>query len=78
MPQPTAIKNRIFFPEEQQLWVQDYRFEKGEILNFYNKVTKQISKEIDILLTPKEENLLATSRKVHPEAYDAYLKGLYY
>ncbi len=66
------------FPEEQQLWVRDYRIEKGEILDFYNKVTKQISKEIDIVLTPKEENLLATSRKVHPGAYDAYLKGLYY
>ncbi len=66
------------FPEEQQLWVKDYRIEKGEILNFYNNVTKQISKEIDIVLTPKEENLLAKSRKVDPEAYDAYLKGLYY
>ncbi|MBT8298782.1 MAG: hypothetical protein KJO52_10640 [Maribacter sp.] len=66
------------FPEEQQLWVKDYRIEKGEILNFYNNVTKQISKEIDIVLTPKEENLLAKSIKVDPEAYDAYLKGLYY
>ncbi len=66
------------YPEEQQLWVKDYRIEKGEILNFYNNVTKQISKEIDIVLTQKEENLLANSRKVLPEAYDAYLKGLYY
>jgi len=66
------------YPEEQQLWVQDYRIEKGEILNFYNNVTKQISKEIDIVLTPKEDRLLAKSRKVNPEAYDAYLKGLYY
>jgi len=66
------------FPEEEQVWVQDYRIEKGEILNFYNKLTKQISKEINIALTPKEENLLAKSRIVHPEAYDAYLKGLYY
>ena len=65
------------FPEEQQLWVQEYKIEKGEILNFYNKVTKQISKEIDIALTPKEDLLLATSRTVNAEAYDAYLKGLY-
>jgi adenylate cyclase len=66
------------FPEEEQVWVQDYRIEKREILNFYNKLTKQISKEIDIVLTPKEDRLLAKSRTVHPEAYDAYLKGLYY
>lgn len=66
------------FPEEQQIWVEDYKIEKGEILNFYNKVTKQISKEINIALTPQENQLLAKSRIVKPEAYDAYLKGLYY
>ena len=66
------------FPEEQQLWVHDYRVEKSQILNFYNKVTKQISNEIDIVLTPQEESLLAVTRTVDPEAYDAYLKGHYY
>ena len=66
------------FPEEQQVWVQDYRIERADILNFYNKVTKQISEEINIALTPTEDLLLAASRKVNPEAYDAYLKGLYY
>ncbi|MGB5242556.1 MAG: hypothetical protein WBN28_09160 [Lutimonas sp.] len=66
------------FPEEEQLWVQDYRIEKRQILNFYNKVTKQISKEIDIALTPQEDLLLAEARLVKPEAYEAYLKGLYY
>jgi len=58
--------------------VQDYRVEKSQILNFYNKVTKKISKEINIVLTPQEESLLAESRTVDPEAYDAYLKGHYY
>lgn len=66
------------FPVEEQVWVQDYKIERGEILNFYNNVTKQISKEIDIALTPTEDRSLATSRKVNPDAYDAYLKGLYY
>ena len=36
--------------EEQQLWVQDYRIEKTQILNFYNDVAKKISKEINIVL----------------------------
>ncbi len=66
------------FPEEQQLWVQDYRVEKSQILNFYNRVTKQISKEINITLTAQEEGLLAESRTVDKEAYDAYLKGQFY
>ena len=63
------------YPEEQQVWVQDYRVEKSQILNFYNKVAKQISNEINITLTPREESLLAESRTVNKEAYDDYLIG---
>ena len=66
------------FPEEEQLWVRDYRVGKSQIMNFYNNVTKTISNEINITLTPEEESLLAESITVDPEAYDAYLKGIYY
>ncbi len=66
------------FPEEQQLWVQDYYEDKSQILNLYNRVTKQISEEINIILTPQEENLLADTKTVNTDAYDAYLKGMYY
>jgi serine/threonine protein kinase len=66
------------FPEEQQLWVQDYYEDKSQILNLYNKITKEISKKINVLITPQEENLLAETKSVNPEAYDAYMKGRYY
>ncbi|MEN8125062.1 MAG: hypothetical protein ABFR32_08010 [Bacteroidota bacterium] len=64
--------------EEKQLWAQDYRVAKSQILNFYNNVTKKISKEINVVLTPQEEELLAVSRTVDKDAYDAYLKGQFY
>ena len=66
------------FPQEQQLWVQDYYEDKSQILNLYNKITKEISKEINVLLTPQEESLLAKSRTVDKEVYDSYLKGHQY
>jgi adenylate cyclase len=66
------------YPEEKQLWVQDYYVEKSQILNLYNRVTKEISEKINAILTPEETNLLAESRTVDPEAYDAFLKGQYY
>ncbi len=66
------------YPEEQTLWVQDYKEEKSEILSLYNKVTKEISEEINVILTPQEESMLAEYRTVNNEAYDAYLKGLLY
>jgi TolB-like protein/tetratricopeptide (TPR) repeat protein len=66
------------YPEEQQLWSQDYYVEKSQILNLYSWVTKQISDEINVLLTPQEERMLAESRIVDTAAYDLYLKGQFY
>ena len=65
-------------PKEQQLWVQDFYTEKSNILNLYNQVSKKITEEINIVLTPQEENFLAETKTVNPDAYDAYLKGKYY
>jgi len=75
-----CVQIRLFrvYPEEQQLWVQDYYEDKSQILNLYNRITKQISNEIDIVLTPQEESLLAETKTVDPEAYDAYLMGRFY
>ena len=62
------------YPEEKQIWIQDYFEDKTQILNLYNTVTKEISNEINVLMTPEEKRLLAESRKVDREVYDAYLK----
>ncbi len=66
------------YPEEKQLWIADYKEEKGQILNLYNRITKQIADEVKIELTVDEELQLAESRTVDPAALDAYLKGQYY
>jgi adenylate cyclase len=66
------------YPEERQRWMQDYIEDKCQILNLYNKLTKHISEEINIKLTPQEKEILAEEKTVNEEAYDAYLKGRYH
>jgi len=66
------------YPEEKLLLIADYKVEKGQILNLYNQITKQIADEVKIELSPEEYQRLAESRTVDPEALDAYLKGLSY
>jgi adenylate cyclase len=66
------------FPEEKTLWIAEYKEERSQILNLYNRVTKQIAGEVKVELTPQEETLLAETKTVDKEAYDAYLKGKYY
>jgi TolB-like protein/Tfp pilus assembly protein PilF len=66
------------YPEEKLLWVEDYMEDKSQMLNLYNRITKQIADELRVNLTQQEETLLAESRMVDPEAYDAYLNGIYH
>jgi len=63
------------FPEEKQLWVADYKEDKSQILNLYNKITKQIAEEVKVKLSPEEQQLLARTSIVDHEAYDAYLQS---
>lgn len=66
------------FPVEKQIWVEDFRVAKKQILKFYNNITRKISRDINIVLTPEEENLLEEAREVDPEAYESFLMGQFY
>ena len=61
--------------KEALLWVGDYTEDKGEILNLYNRITKQIAAEVRIELTPEEHQFLSRSQSINKEAFDAYLKS---
>jgi len=65
-------------PVEKQLWVGDYREDKSKILSLYNRITKEIAKEVKVELTPEEVRLLSKSRIVDRMAYEDYLKARSY
>jgi len=66
------------FPEEETVWIGDYREGKSQLLNLYDRIIKQIADEVKIELTADEERLLAESRTVDPEALVAYMKGQFH
>lgn len=63
--------------EEEQLWTADYREEKSQILNLYNRITQKIAEEVKVELLPEEESRLSKDRIVNPDAYDAFMKAQY-
>ena len=64
--------------EERQLWVGEYHEEKGQMLNLYNRVTKQIAREVQIKLTDSEEQTLNRDRAADRDALDAYIRSYAY
>jgi len=60
----------------QSLWADRYEKNLTSILSLQSEVAQAIAREIQVTLTPGEQALLARTREVNPEAYEAYLKGL--
>ena len=62
---------------EKHLWGQSYDSEVSDVLTVEGQLAQAVAHEIQVTLTPKERNLLATPRPVNPEAHDLLLRGGY-
>ena len=65
-------------PEERNLWGQTYARPMREVLMMYSDVARAVAREIRIGLTRHEETRFAETRQVNPDAYEAYLKGMFH
>ena len=63
---------------DRHLWADTYESQMGDILALQNRVSSAIVNEIRINLTPEDQQRLAKTQAVVPEAYENYLKGRYY
>jgi len=63
---------------EKNLWAQSYEREISDIMVLQSEMARAIAQEIKVILTPQEESRLASARPVNPEAYEAYLKGMFH
>jgi len=62
---------------EVQLWSRTYDTELDNIMGLYNEIISNIASQIRLALLPDEATSLQQSSLVNPEAYKAYLEGVY-
>jgi TolB-like protein/Tfp pilus assembly protein PilF len=65
-------------PTDTHLWAESYDRDLRDVLALQSEVAQAIAREIRIKLTPVDQARFAEARPVVPEAYEAYLKGLYH
>ncbi len=63
---------------ERHLWAESYEFDQQDILAVQGEVARGVARQIRVRLMPEEQARLATSQRVDPEAYEAYLLGRAY
>lgn len=66
------------FPDEHHICANTYDAELGDILTLHAEVARAIAREIKVRVTPDEEKRLGAKRRVNPETYEAYLKGMFH
>ena len=68
----------IHAPTDTHLWVDSYERDLRDVLALQREVARAIAREIKVAVTTTEETRLASARRVNPETYEAYLKGMFY
>jgi DNA-binding winged helix-turn-helix (wHTH) protein/TolB-like protein len=63
---------------ERRLWSATYDRPISDVLALYNDVALTLADEMRLAVTEAQQALLSQSRTVHPEAYEAYLRGSYF
>jgi TolB-like protein/Tfp pilus assembly protein PilF len=63
---------------DHHLWAKTYERDLKDVLALQDEIAQDIAEQIRVKLTPTEHSLLMQVHAVDPEAYDAYLRGLYW
>jgi TolB-like protein/Tfp pilus assembly protein PilF len=64
--------------DQTQLWTESYERNLGNMMAFHGEVARDVARRIQVQLTPQKQAILAAARPVNPDAYESYLKGLYF
>jgi serine/threonine-protein kinase len=64
--------------DQTQLWADSYDRELTEILSVQSAVAEAVARSLSLALLPGEQTHLAAARRVDPEAFEAYLRGISY
>jgi TolB-like protein/Flp pilus assembly protein TadD len=67
----------IHAPDDRHLWSGRYERELHDILQLQAEIAEDIASQIHRLVD-REQRPAAPARKVHPQAYEAYLKGIFF
>ncbi len=63
---------------ESVLWSADYKQPMANLVSLQSEITRDVSSKLKIKLTGADERKLAKNYTANTEAYQLYLKGLYY
>jgi TolB-like protein/class 3 adenylate cyclase/Tfp pilus assembly protein PilF len=62
---------------DEIIWSEQFVKNAEELLNFYNQIASGVAQQLNLTLQEKVQQKLLSSKKINPEQYKLYLKGLF-
>jgi TolB-like protein len=63
---------------DQHLWAESFERELSDIVTLQAQIAQAVAHHIQARLTPEEDLRAKARKRVNPESYEAYLKGLFF
>ncbi|MEQ1642500.1 MAG: tetratricopeptide repeat protein [Pyrinomonadaceae bacterium] len=63
---------------DKVLWTEQYQRKQSDLVTLQSEIARDVSTKLKLRLSGADEAKVTKSATVHPEAYQAYLKGRYY
>jgi len=64
--------------DQTHIWAQNYDYEIRDSLQLQMELGESISQQVRVSLKPEQKLESAKARQINPDAYDDYVKGLYF
>lgn len=61
---------------DEHIWAKSYQRDLRDVLTLQREVATAIANEVQVHLSPKQQQKIQTATAVSPEAYELYLRGL--
>ena len=72
------VTTQLIGTDDRSLWSSAYDREMKDVLSMQGEVAGAIAKQIQLNVTPREQQALSRERPVEPVAYELYLQGRYF
>jgi TolB-like protein/tetratricopeptide (TPR) repeat protein len=63
---------------DEHLWAENYERDIVDMLALHGEVTRAIAEQIQVTLTSEEQTRLSVTRRMDPEIYEHYIRGMYF
>jgi TolB-like protein len=63
---------------DEHIWSDSFERDVSDVMVLQNEVAQAIAQQVEVAISPEEQDQLESAKSINPAAYEAYLKGQFH